>query len=224
MPGCFLFVLAVVMLVLFTLGLPLFFAWLLWFRRKAFLTHESIEWIGFLYVAYKEQFFWWEIWGFARRLILISVITFVEPEKAVLPVLVVFLVALVAQMWLHPFRYSVENWMEVFSIGSLIVLQIANSISESGVDEAPEISAEMSTVQQFIVGFNAAVFLVFIAALLLPMWGQLSILCRNLCIRIETGQLFGSAKSEKDRREEDYQWFQEDDEEEQQQEGDEEDE
>jgi hypothetical protein len=78
---------AVVMLLVYALGTPLFFFAVLWVNRHRLYVgdkgHEPDEEVeaelGFLYAGYEREYWWWECVELLRKLALTSLITFINP-------------------------------------------------------------------------------------------------------------------------------------------------
>ena len=77
---------AAFMIVVYPIGVPVFFFMLLWLKRKHLYqgnTHnadpELGEELGFLYEGYARDYWWWESVELFRKLLLTGIITFISP-------------------------------------------------------------------------------------------------------------------------------------------------
>jgi hypothetical protein len=73
-------------ILVYPIGVPLFFFLVLWWERHALYVgkgHETNreleEELGFLYAGYERQYYWWEVVECFRKLILTGMITFINP-------------------------------------------------------------------------------------------------------------------------------------------------
>ena len=183
-------ILAIVMLIIYTIGLLVLASYLL-YREKSQLHEPAIKaQIGFLYEAYREEFFWWEIPSFVRRLVLIVLVIFLPAHSIVhgLSIGGTLIFLMILQQWLKPFRGSLANWMEIFALASLLLLFISNEYliaSTSSILLNPEVATQLDSLQKFITAYDSMVSAIFVLALLLPLWGHLRRAVRRCCFRIE---------------------------------------
>lgn len=165
-PGSAIFVLAIIFLILFTIGLPVLFGFLLWRYRLSLADHATVKLLGFLYEAFRFPTYLWGIVSFFRNFIFLCLINFIpSPSLTYLVVITLFLiVVLLLQIWLHPFRTTLENWVEVISISALLLIHITNQYVES------QALPSTGHLRWYALGFNAFIFLWFLCVLLLPTW------------------------------------------------------
>src|SRR3989338_4837918 len=68
-PASIMSILSIVMLICFSVGLPVLLISLLFYNKTVLFTQRIRMRLGFLYEAYRVQFFWWETIGFIRRFV-----------------------------------------------------------------------------------------------------------------------------------------------------------
>jgi hypothetical protein len=154
--GSALFVVAVFGFVIYVVGIPLIFSVIL-IRHRASLQDESVEsWVGFLYHAYGSQYWWWDLLGYLRRIVLLCFVTFLPTSSPTSVILISFflMVLLVVQLWLKPYVSALDNWFEVLAIFALLLLHICNQtrLSFRGGTEM----SGTSPINVFMLSFNIA--------------------------------------------------------------------
>jgi hypothetical protein len=200
------FGLAISMIVVFSLGQVVLAAILLYRNRNTLKTPETRQYIGFLYIAYREQFFWWEVPSFLRRLLIISLISFLPPDSVSygMSIGATLICLIILQQWIKPYRGQLANWMELFALGSLLLLFIANQYLIN--ISALEIGSDQSqSLQAFLSWYDVAVSLCFLVALLTPLWKSLNRRIRRWCHAFEsTNKEFGFDNLSESESEEDH--------------------
>jgi len=98
-------VLAILVILLFSLGLPLLLGVCLYRSRETLHTPRVKARIGWLYSRYNVGCEWWQLHELARKLLLCSVLMFVSPNALRMPVAVIIcIVAIVNLNFFHPQR------------------------------------------------------------------------------------------------------------------------
>jgi len=69
-------------LIHFTFGIPIFFAYQLITHRKVLAEPDTVAKLGFLYKKYEPEWYGWELVEMSRKLLLTSVIIFIEPGSS----------------------------------------------------------------------------------------------------------------------------------------------
>lgn len=175
----------IVFFVLYTIGIPAFFSWIMFRHRKtlskvqhdpptlnavpAVSNAKEIEAkYGFLFEAYKTRWFWWEMMWFLRRILLsIAVATLRSYDGYQLAFISIVMFGF---MFLHrfvkPFASQAANVLDlVASAVILLSLSISSQISHISGE-----SATMTVVLQNLVFLAASsVLLVLVGFLLLPL-------------------------------------------------------
>src|SRR3989338_2313997 len=177
-PSGVLFVLSITVIIIFTAGLLVIASILLFLRQNRLSTPGTKALIGFLYLPYRPQMFWWEIPSFVRRLIILCMINFLPLHSVSYGLCIgaFFIILMILQQWLKPFHGSLANWMEIFSIASLLLFFISNEYlvaSTSSILLNPEDEQQFASLQRFIVDYDSFVSAAFVLALLLPLWAHL---------------------------------------------------
>ena len=187
-PGGVLFICAMIYLLLFTIGLPLSVALILYRHRHTLLSPETEQSLGFLYEAFRPRMYLWGIFGFARSFILLCLIIYVPaPSPAyLLSITFALCLLLLIQQWMKPFLTSLENWIEQFSILALLILHVAAQYSAAiDIDRLGSSLKTFTPSQMFIFIFNVFCIVSFLAALLLPTWKGLSSRMQRCCQNAE---------------------------------------
>jgi hypothetical protein len=126
-----LYTLAAVALLIYAFGIPLL---MLLSRRHQLEWPRTQSLLGFMYHSYRAELYYWEVMGFARRLLLVLLLTFVPDGAAsALSVQAMLLVLLVLHLWLEPFAHALDNWAETFALLALTfahLLHVAISTAE----------------------------------------------------------------------------------------------
>src|SRR3989338_1779787 len=117
-PSGVLFVLSITVIIIFTAGLLVIASILLFLRQNRLSTPGTKALIGFLYLPYRPQMFWWEIPSFVRRLIILCMINFLPLHSVSYGLCIgaFFFILMIIQQWLKPFHDSLANWMELFGL------------------------------------------------------------------------------------------------------------
>merc|ERR1711871_14109 len=118
----------VVMIVVYPIGIPLTYLWLLWRHRKNLKqresvrdTDESIQGISFLWSQYTPKAWWFEMVEMPRKLILTSVLMVMVSSDIVQTVIGLFVCMLYWVLCAHvkPFSSSQDYYL---TIGSQFIL------------------------------------------------------------------------------------------------------
>eukprot|EP01112_Ceratiomyxa_fruticulosa_P018928 TRINITY_DN6123_c0_g1_i3.p1 TRINITY_DN6123_c0_g1~~TRINITY_DN6123_c0_g1_i3.p1 ORF type:complete len:898 (-),score=136.84 TRINITY_DN6123_c0_g1_i3:76-2769(-) len=108
----------IIMIVFWLVGVPLIF-FITLTHNKAKLRRQTILLrFGFLYLYYKDRFYYWEIVELLRRLFLTAIIVLIDrgsQTQFVVSLLVSF-VACLAQVILLPFEDKNDNWIQLTSL------------------------------------------------------------------------------------------------------------
>ena len=150
-----LFVVGFVGTIVYAVGIPLLFLFLLlWFRspktrvagpeeRAGVLPKDHIllsrhgtptdDWLGFLYYSYTQDKFWFELAILVRRL-LIALLAVIPSDNTPLPLYALLLTligALVAQIYIKPFRNDKINTLEALALTQLLITFVCGLIFSS---------------------------------------------------------------------------------------------
>ena len=172
----FLFSWIVVFFVIYAVGIPILISFVLFWNRRHLHRKTITKTIGFVFEAYKPGFYWWECISFARRFLLLALVSFLEPTStaSVLSILLILIFMFIAQVWLNPFHKPLENWMEITAISSLIVIHVANQLLLSASNISCDLQDKENTSYHeaglFLVAFNIVVVTIFFVFMLLPTW------------------------------------------------------
>lgn len=139
---------------IWVLGLPVFFAVLLYRNRHALHDHETEHWLGLLYENYSHHCWWWEIIWILRRILLALSVSWLEDTPWKNALVSTILVGSMSLMFtFKPFKYSLENTLES-AVTALLLVSWTSSFGEEGVVDVG--------VQWAVVAANALLWLCFI--------------------------------------------------------------
>ena len=154
-------ILACVALVIWVVGLPLFFMIMLWrYRRAIAAEHQRAHIIGFLYEPYRHQRYWWEMVWISRRLLLVIFINLIPDLNPfqVTSIVGTLCLFIILQQWHHPYKLEVENVMSlVTAFVELITFISGIYIAGANVD-----SASSSALQNVVFSVNAIMVVLFL--------------------------------------------------------------
>ncbi|KAL0048014.1 hypothetical protein WJX82_005700 [Trebouxia sp. C0006] len=133
------------------LGIPAWFAGVL-YRGRHDLDNLSLQrTYGFLYLGYKHKYYWWESSLLLRNLLLVAVV-YLGPALGVYIqahiVLLIMIVSLVLHAYTRPFKERVIDNMEFVSIGSITLVMY---LSLYFLDVEQGLSSRMQWVLGFIL-------------------------------------------------------------------------
>ncbi len=170
-PYTAMFILACIFLVVYVIGIPLLFAWLI-YRNRAIIGNEEeggtkeghgsgghLAYMNFLYDDYKSSFYWFELLWMGRRVILSVAVILLKEKNPFQPFLIIFVLSLSVAIELHlqPFRDRVENFLEICVL--ITLLYSYGGAVTSSLDTAFPI---------FILVLNGILLFVLVIAILRP--------------------------------------------------------
>ncbi|GLC43228.1 hypothetical protein PLESTM_001445000 [Pleodorina starrii] len=104
---------------LFSVGVPGFSAWFLWYNRRRLRWRNFFRSYGFLYSDYEDRCYMWESVIMLRKLAVVTVVVFLGAISVQVQLLVslgVMLLALAAQIWYDPYRCPRMDALERISL------------------------------------------------------------------------------------------------------------
>jgi hypothetical protein len=161
------FVTACVFLLVYVIGVPLLFAFLIYKNRRIIGPSEKhldgghVPYMSFLYDDYKSSFYWFELLWMGRRVLLSIAVILLKEGNPFQPFLVVLILSLSVAIELHlqPFRDRVENFLEICVLITLLY-------SYSGATGSTLSSAGVFPI--FVLVLNGIIFLALVIAILRP--------------------------------------------------------
>ena len=154
----------------FTVVVPIVGLWTMFQVRHKREERRVATMAGFLMDGYRHEVAWfWEFIVLARKLLILGVSLFIwEPFMQSFVAVIVLIVALSIQLYVHPFELTALNLLEVGSLTSLLATQLAgvlmwykqSSGSSGGVDEHYEWYRLIIVIVLF--GTNGLVILSFL--------------------------------------------------------------
>eukprot|EP00002_Diphylleia_rotans_P002036 TRINITY_DN11240_c0_g1_i1.p1 TRINITY_DN11240_c0_g1~~TRINITY_DN11240_c0_g1_i1.p1 ORF type:complete len:1147 (+),score=192.58 TRINITY_DN11240_c0_g1_i1:94-3534(+) len=103
----------------YTLLFPVFVIWIL--RRKALKSKDdtTLRRYGFLYLPYKDEYYYWEVLVICRRLliaIVLETVPYTNPPLLSILIFAILQVSIVLQHFAQPFKSPQENRLELVSL------------------------------------------------------------------------------------------------------------
>ena len=157
-------VLAVAVVVFFSFGIPLLFAFVLYKRREALDSPATKQYLGMLYLSYKPECYWFESVQMLFKLALWASLTFLKDDPQVKIALAQFICF--AQVALHarlrPFNSQFKNTIQAFSVclafavgfGGLVINYLRVSMREafllSNADLATVLQGKLDAFKTFL--------------------------------------------------------------------------
>jgi hypothetical protein len=163
---------ASVMIVIYPLGIPLLYTWLLWRSREKLSTekdasgrvldrHEDVSLLStkFLWKRYRHEMYYWEVAECVRRLLLTGAIVFIAPgttaQAAIACILAVVSGFIATQC--KPHASSVDGY--IYTIGSLIIffsmfmsLAMKSDISKETDDSRNALGVVLILINAIMIG------------------------------------------------------------------------
>jgi hypothetical protein len=155
---------AVVATIVYPIGIPALFLWLLW-RNRASLEHSAtMSWLGFVYQGYSSGLWWCEMVEMAEKLFLTSLLTFITPNKQLAAGLAVTGAYLVFLHVASPYIRSHDDRLALFAQSEIALLLLAGMVMEQDTSSA---DAGLNSGSLTEVLLSSLLLLVTIAVLLL---------------------------------------------------------
>ena len=110
-----LFLLPILFTVIYVLGIPFFFASLLYFKVYKNPARDKVEWLSFYYSDYKSQYYSNElVWMLRRSLIVVSY-AILPHETSLSIVSTIFVLFLAYSQFILPYKSKAENLFELLT-------------------------------------------------------------------------------------------------------------
>eukprot|EP00947_MAST-08B_sp_MAST-8B-sp1_P004996 g4996.t1 len=118
-------VLAISIVALFSIGIPLFFAAVLWKKREQLQEPETKHLLGMLYMSYKPEYYWYESVQMLFKLGLWAALTFFkdDPQIKIAVAQLICIVQVALHTRLRPFNSEFKNLMQ--ALGIFLALAVA---------------------------------------------------------------------------------------------------
>ena len=145
-------VIAAILFVLFTIGIPLFFFAVLFLSRKRHDDPRIFMMFGFLYRGYKKEFWWFESVVTARK-IAILFIGFVLPryplmQSILMSQVIVVAIAVHCFFWPYGSGAGILNWVELACLVVICMYQQAGIMNSSALVDGDTDLASANTIAQ----------------------------------------------------------------------------
>lgn len=166
-------VVATASLLLFGLGLPVFFAWVLRVNERYLDRPELSSKLGFLYRGYSisRKLYWWESVSLVRKAGIVIIGSFFEdPYYAIIGALLLTGTSLALQLYFKPYQEDEFNHYEILALTSLVFTQVVSLLflrsSRPEVSSSDRATADVTTtVFLLLINFATAIALFRFAAL-----------------------------------------------------------
>jgi len=143
----------------YPVGIPALYTWLLFSNRKALLAEEreddhSLHKIGFLWDSYVKDCWWFEIFECLRRLSLTGVLAFVAPGSPSQIVFAILLALVSIAMYTHrkPFEREQDDALAIVSQWSIFFTLFAALLRKMKVDQDDNYNQNLFGV--LLIGVN----------------------------------------------------------------------
>lgn len=120
------FPLAIAGLIVYTVGIPLFFFYLLFRHRNRLHNPKVMSWLGMLYEEYQPHLWWFEMTMIARRVLIALLISTVPSESSwgSIGVMMVLMAAMATNIWFRAFVSDAENTVDLAAMCVLMITYI----------------------------------------------------------------------------------------------------
>ena len=114
-------VLAWIALLIGVVGIPLIALWALQRRRDFLSAPHTRHLFGFLFIGYRERYYWWEIWAIYRKALLYALVVVLQPQGTnlqLISVLLLLLVIMLVQFFCQPYENAYFDSLEQLGLGA----------------------------------------------------------------------------------------------------------
>lgn len=120
------FPLAIVGLIVYTIGIPILFFYLLFRHRHRLHNPKVMSWLGMLYEEYQPHLWWFEMTMIARRVLIALLISTVPSESSwgSIGVMAVLMAAMATNIWFRAFVSDAENTVDLMAMCVLMITYI----------------------------------------------------------------------------------------------------
>ena len=120
------FPLAIAGLIIYTIGIPIFFFYLLYRHRNRLHNPKVMSWLGMLYEEYQPHLWWFEMTMIARRVLIALLISTVPSESSwgSIGVMMVLMAAMATNIWFRAFVSDAENTVDLAAMCVLMITYI----------------------------------------------------------------------------------------------------
>ena len=155
-------------IVLYPIGIPLFFFVLLASNRHNLHERRVQAQLGFLYASYQHSLWWWEILDSVHKLFLTSVLAF-TPDNAQLPLAMTAISAYsMSILVMQPFLSPSDDLLQLLALTELFMLCLAGWIYYNTTDATLD-STQDTFVSVCLIAITILFFVGFAVALLWAM-------------------------------------------------------
>jgi hypothetical protein len=140
--------------VIWVIGLPLLFAFLLWINRHHLQDHDTEAWLGLLYENYSSECWWWElIWIFRRVSLALAVGFFRDTAWANVIISALLVGSICLMLIFEPLKYRAENLLEVGITALLLTTWSAGFAEENEVVNWIIVVVNVGLMLMFVIFF-----------------------------------------------------------------------
>jgi hypothetical protein len=159
---------AIIVLVLYAVGIPLFILLSLWKIRKSLKDPKTSSRFGFLYNAYRPSMFLWDAWELVKTLFLTSIIILIAPGKTSQVVAggLANLLFLIVIMYFQPHKNNVDRNLAILVDIALTLTMLIGLLLKT--DTAVKDSWNKYIIDLSLIIINGSVALVSCYAIIFP--------------------------------------------------------
>lgn len=162
------FPVALIALILYPLGIPVFILFKLWRYRKDLKNSLVLSRYGFLYAAYRENVFLWDAWELIRTLFLTGIVILIWPGRTsqVIVAAMANLTFLIILQYIQPYKNNNDRNLAVLSDIALTLTMLIGLLIKT--DTMHSENWNSTVVDVSLVVINGAVSIYAAYTILLP--------------------------------------------------------
>lgn len=124
--------LAIAGLIVYTIGIPILFFYLLFHHRHRLHSPKVMSWLGMLYEEYQPHLWWFEMTMIARRVIIAIIIAMVpsESEFGSVGIMIVLMAAMGTNIWFRAFVSDAENTVDLMAMCVMMITYIGGVVQK----------------------------------------------------------------------------------------------
>jgi hypothetical protein len=148
----------VIMIILYPVGIPLFFLFLLLRERDRFNDPIVKYELGFLYDGYIKDMWWFELVDMVHKLILTSLLAFLPPDGQIPFGMAICMSYVIIILIRKPYHRKGDDRLSLFAQVEIFLLMLAGYVFfKTGLDEAQDM-----TISVFLILATVGFMLVFL--------------------------------------------------------------
>jgi hypothetical protein len=147
---------------IYPVGIPAFFAVLMFRERDQIHDAVNKKKYGFLFKDYAMAFFFWEIWDLIRKILLSGILIFFNRGSVgqIVLAMCIALFALELQLRIMPYESHTANWIQVLSFNCILLTLMGALLLKVEMVQGVDSNLGIYFANVFLIGCNAAVPLI----------------------------------------------------------------